>query len=1757
MNMLFVGLLLSVVTIEVLAQTQQSQCALGSCYPATGDLLIGRESQLNASSTCGARRPDRYCIVSHLQERTKCFTCDSREPWHIQRNSHKIENVVSSLREPKKWWQAQNGVQNVSIELNLEAEFHFTHLIMTFKTFRPKAMLVERSYDFGKTWKVYRYFAYDCASSFPGVPTGPVRNLNDVICTSRYSDVAPSTEGEVIFRVLPPFIPISDPYSPTVQDLLKLTDLRINFTELHTLGDTLLDNRPEIKEKYYYALYDMTVRGSCSCYGHASRCVPVSSTTSNRADMVHGQCECAHNTMGRNCERCEDFYNDLPWKPARQFESHACRKCNCNNHATKCHFDPAIYVASGKLSGGVCDDCQHNTMGKNCQECLPFFYQDPNRDIRDSEICQHCDCDPAGSMMNGECDSRTDPRYGLEAGRCHCKEHVEGRRCDTCVNGYWNLREGNELGCEACSCSSIGTIGNYGCDKWTGLCHCKRYVTGRSCDQCFPGYWGLSADLNGCRPCDCDVGGAVSDECDSQNGDCTCRPNIMGRACDTPRPGYFFMNFDYYKYEAEFGRGVGNARVYIREPISGGVQSWTGPGFMKIMEGDSIEFTVSNLDFPMYYDLVIRYDPRMPEKWEDVRVTVIRPDEVDEWGPCANHIPQDDLKATSLQPGFRSVYVSPLTCLETGKKYVIRLDFNKYKSDLSTPEATTLIDSIILVPNTDSIPIFQGLGLPEYMKNDFIRYRCREIMLYVHRPELPELCQKYLFSISSVIHQRALDCECDAMGSTSSECDTVGGQCTCKQNVVGRRCDQCAPGTYGFGPNGCQPCNCHAFGARDNFCDVHSGQCLCIQQVTGRICDECEAGSWGFPRCRACECNGHADICNNLDGRCIGCRDNTTGDSCESCLAGFHGDPRLNVQIACQPCRCPGGPFSEVQHADSCYLDHRTEIIHCECYPGFRGPDCGTCAENHYGDPSVPGGTCEQCICNNNIDYSLPGGCDTISGECLRCMYNTEGFSCEHCVDGYYGDATTQNCQACVCMALGTDANAGHCNRQTGQCPCLPNVIGEKCDHCAVGFWNLTSGQGCSDCRCDPDGSRSTQCNQYDGQCDCMPGRGGLYCDQCEDFYYGDPNNQCYPCECHNLGSAAMQCDRRTGQCVCMEGISGLKCDRCDRGTTGELPHCVPCGECFDNWDRVIRDLRDQTDDLVSDAKNITVTGVDRAFEKEFRQMEDNLKEIRDIINNANITSADIMDLERSLNETRDSLTDNIKALNGIDEELMNTDKRIQQGNTNIVVLKNRVEDLKIKAQKLEKNATDISTKDVHGAFQTIKAAQIISQEAQSKVDGTVVIVEESERTRDSVDNLITRNKDEFERKIQENRESLDLLDNEIDILGGRIGDLNEMVCDGHGEPCDALCGGGGCGHCGGDSCEEGAVTKAENALNLAKQSEELLDIKENNAELLFSNMRDAKVYAEEAKLDAEMSYNEAMSAKNQSEKARLNLEGLLNRMRDFLDETGASAEDIRRVAEEVLAMTIPLTPEQILELSREINKTIQGLQDIDTILTNTADDLRLAEILKERADNASRDASAILGTAQDVLDALEGSKTAQNEAKAAIEKSDMDITNAEKDLIRIESETAAAAEKSNRSMELIIILRARLTDIRKKYTENDINVRKAEIAANEAARLAAEAERKANELEDKYTNTSPQLDSKYNLTMKSRERAQALKERADKMASDTTEKLDRLTSMQDQFMSNQKILKDLSEDINRLNDQMNGYLEEIQVKSNGYRNCA
>lgn len=50
-------------------QDLQYQCPDGSCNPQLGDLMVGRASQLSASSTCGLDGPQKYCIVGYLEVR--------------------------------------------------------------------------------------------------------------------------------------------------------------------------------------------------------------------------------------------------------------------------------------------------------------------------------------------------------------------------------------------------------------------------------------------------------------------------------------------------------------------------------------------------------------------------------------------------------------------------------------------------------------------------------------------------------------------------------------------------------------------------------------------------------------------------------------------------------------------------------------------------------------------------------------------------------------------------------------------------------------------------------------------------------------------------------------------------------------------------------------------------------------------------------------------------------------------------------------------------------------------------------------------------------------------------------------------------------------------------------------------------------------------------------------------------------------------------------------------------------------------------------------------------------------------------------------------------------------------------------------------------------------------------------------------------------------------------------------------------------
>lgn len=56
----------------------------------------------------------------------------------------------------------------------------------------------------------------------------------------------------------------------------------------------------------------------------------------------------------------------------------------------------------------------------------------------------------------------------------------------------------------------------------------------------------------------------------------------------------------------------------------------------------------------------------------------------------------------------------------------------------------------------------------------------------------------------------------------------------------------------------------------------------------------------------------------------------------------------------------------------------------------------------------MPGQSCAPCECNGNVDPQEDGHCDTVTGQCLKCVGNTAGDHCEKCADGYYGDAVAE-----------------------------------------------------------------------------------------------------------------------------------------------------------------------------------------------------------------------------------------------------------------------------------------------------------------------------------------------------------------------------------------------------------------------------------------------------------------------------------------------------------------------------------------------------------------------------------------------------------------------------------------------------------------------------------------------------------------------------------------------------------------------------
>lgn len=175
------------------------RCSGRACNPRMGNLAQGRV--LSTRSVCGFNSSETYCFFTQAAAprsresclEAKCSQCNSDIPSQAHPPSAMSD---SSFRYPDTWWQSAQGAKEETLQLDLETEFLFTHLIMVFRSPRPAAMVLERSQDHGRTWKPLRYFARHCQEAF-GLTEGSPVGESGAICTSKYSGAFPCSKGEV------------------------------------------------------------------------------------------------------------------------------------------------------------------------------------------------------------------------------------------------------------------------------------------------------------------------------------------------------------------------------------------------------------------------------------------------------------------------------------------------------------------------------------------------------------------------------------------------------------------------------------------------------------------------------------------------------------------------------------------------------------------------------------------------------------------------------------------------------------------------------------------------------------------------------------------------------------------------------------------------------------------------------------------------------------------------------------------------------------------------------------------------------------------------------------------------------------------------------------------------------------------------------------------------------------------------------------------------------------------------------------------------------------------------------------------------------------------------------------------------------------------------------------------------------------------------------------------------------------------------
>ncbi|KAM9844838.1 laminin subunit gamma-2 [Aulostomus maculatus] len=489
-------------------------------------------------------------------------------------------------------------------------------------------------------------------------------------------------------------------------------------------------------------------------------------------------------------------------------------------------------------------------------------------------------------------------------------------------------------------------------------------------------------------------------------------------------------------------------------------------------------------------------------------------------------------------------------------------------------------------------------------------------------------------------------CECNGRSRYCLR-DTGGLHCiNCQGNFEGRHCERCRDGFYLQGAGlSCTPCSCNTTGSVSAKCDIR-GRCSCKDGIMGAKCDRCSDGAivaGGCPlrrqpredsgtRSAACFCYGHSSQCSaksdystyNVTSNFVNGPEGWTAATALAVTPAdihFRWSPKHQDLEVISKNSLPVYLYAPAPYLGNQLLSYGQNLsFSLRLDRGVRHPSTNDVVLEGSGlRVAASLGDLRSIVpCGQKISYSFRldeqpssrwrpqvtsaqfqtllqnltaikiratfgengrGYLDNVQLVSARrgrgipapwvqtcsCPPGYEGDFCESCAVGFRrstpADGAFSSCEPCSCRG-------GSCDPQTGDCYSADETQG-----CSEGFYrDPWQPQACLKCPCPGGVSCSLASGSLEPVCDrCPPGTTGFRCDVCQEGFYGKPaggtgeQQACQPCQCngHIDTSVAGSCDRRSGECLrCVNNTVGRRCESCQPGFhhTRATDACRPCG---------------------------------------------------------------------------------------------------------------------------------------------------------------------------------------------------------------------------------------------------------------------------------------------------------------------------------------------------------------------------------------------------------------------------------------------------------------------------------------------------------------------------------------------------------------------------------------------------------------------